>query len=66
MIQLLGHVILDVLPQRARIRVAFQTARHLASVRLLQMSIKRDTKKNNSFHFYRSRSIPLFVNVTPH
>lgn len=39
LIQLLGHVILDVLPQRARIRVTFQTARHLASVRLLQMSI---------------------------
>ncbi len=36
LIQLLGHVILDVLPQRARVRVPLQAARHLASVRLLQ------------------------------
>jgi hypothetical protein len=36
LIQLLGHVILDVLPQRARVRVPLQTAGHLASVRLLQ------------------------------
>ncbi len=36
LIQLLGHVILDVLPQRTRVRVPFQTAGHLASVRLLQ------------------------------
>lgn len=64
LIQLLGHVILDVLAQRARVRVPLQTAGHLASVRLLyKMSII--PFKNHSYFPLNSPHSSTSISINP-